>query len=457
MLTEGKDYCFNTNKLSVKNNNRWVDINLPKYNMISLIAAGANGVTVKAKHKLTDRNVAIKVWKPRNSNTFKYKEQFYGEVKKIARLSHPSIVTIHDAEVLDSGFCMAVYDFIEGITLKKWLDIPHPNEQYINVGRKIFQAVLYYQSMNLLHGDLHENNILVTTNEDICIIDFGTSGFAAPGKNREREIYFTMNLMDSIFRRDRHYNCNHFILIVLKNNTIVRIKDKPLCSLEVVPKLLTQTMLNYINVLELMSYVNEYTQRDIVELCGFVGKTYYLDIMEYVSYMLKNKIKDKMSRYFIAAIQEHTAESVFPIVSDDYKQSKLTYHASIIAYCELAKKVSLPVSPPSEIINKTGDYATHSSAQTGNIVVEWLNRWIRESGKSYFEISDELRVRTGLEDSSIFEIVRETLYFSLKKYFYNDIALHYWIAARIHEIFCNPTLIKLAKKTMVSHDKIDKS
>ena len=150
------------------------------------------------------------------------------------------------------------------------------------------------------------------------------------------------------------------------------------------------------------------------------------------------------------AIQEHTDENVFPIFPENYEQSELTYHASIIAYCELAKKVSLPVSPPSEIINKTGDYAKHSSSQTENILVEWLNRWIRESGESYFKISDELRARAGLEDYLIFENVREILYFSLEKYFDNNIALHYWIAARIHEIFCNPTLFELAKKQMIS-------
>ena len=58
MLKENIDYRFDSDKglLFVSYGGKWTPIKLEGYQLLSIIAPGANGVTVKAHHKVTDRS-----------------------------------------------------------------------------------------------------------------------------------------------------------------------------------------------------------------------------------------------------------------------------------------------------------------------------------------------------------------------------------------------------------------
>lgn len=64
-----------------------------------------------------------------------------------------------------------------GPTLKKWLEIPHSDEEKILMLIKVVDAVKQLHECGVLHNDLHAGNILVTKDEDVQLCDFGWSAF----------------------------------------------------------------------------------------------------------------------------------------------------------------------------------------------------------------------------------------------------------------------------------------
>ena len=348
-LIENKDYKYSDNSLSIRLNSTWIDVKIDDYEFLEIIAPGANGVTVKARHIVTDRIVAIKVWKPRNNDLSKYKEQFSAEVQKIAKLKHPNIVDIYDAKVLDSNLCMAVYSYIDGIPLKKWLQNNHHLQNYIDIAKKLFETSIYFNEQHILHGDLHDGNIMITPQNDFRIIDFGTSLFSVDGQSKERELFFLQLLANKLFQSFPDFDSHHFMLICNEQKHKAKPDDNILPSLQFDPKLLAETLLEYTSILEFFLYIKHLDKTNIIELCRIISKTCYLDIKRISAYITEKKLDAKQKKLFKEIIIPSIEESVFPSVPEESFQLDRIWYLSMRAYCELAKKV-LPtlINPVSE-------------------------------------------------------------------------------------------------------------
>jgi Protein kinase domain len=70
----------------------------PRYRVVKLLGYGGMGAVYKAEHRVMHRPVAIKTISPRLTASAAAVERFRREVVAASRLSHPNIVTAHDAE-----------------------------------------------------------------------------------------------------------------------------------------------------------------------------------------------------------------------------------------------------------------------------------------------------------------------------------------------------------------------
>ena len=85
----------------------------PRYEILSYIGSGGMGNVYKAIQLRMQRIVAIKVLHQRLTNRSGFASQFQEEVKGLARLNHPHVVTAYDADQAgDSHFL--VMEFVEG-------------------------------------------------------------------------------------------------------------------------------------------------------------------------------------------------------------------------------------------------------------------------------------------------------------------------------------------------------
>ncbi len=164
----------------------------------NLIGAGGMAWVFQAYHSELGIRRAIKVLKPseellENSKRSLFIERFTREAKIAANLDHKNIIRIHDVGCLKAGpdtFNDDIYyiemEFLEGITLKKFIH-DHQN----NINPEIIASIMYlcsdalsyahnatirFQDMEvkgLIHRDLKPDNIFITKEGDLKVLDLG--------------------------------------------------------------------------------------------------------------------------------------------------------------------------------------------------------------------------------------------------------------------------------------------
>ena len=86
---------------------------LGNYVLLDRLGQGGMGQVFKARHRLMDRIVALKVLPPEATRTRDAVQRFQREVKATAKLSHPHIVLAHDAAEAD-GIHFLVMEYVDG-------------------------------------------------------------------------------------------------------------------------------------------------------------------------------------------------------------------------------------------------------------------------------------------------------------------------------------------------------
>src|SRR5262245_59160073 len=90
---------------------------LGPYAIVAPIGAGGMGEVYRARDARLERDVAIKVVPEQFAQDAHALARFHREVRAVAALSHPNIVTIYDIGT-EGGFTYAVMELLEGYTLR---------------------------------------------------------------------------------------------------------------------------------------------------------------------------------------------------------------------------------------------------------------------------------------------------------------------------------------------------
>jgi serine/threonine protein kinase len=156
-----------------------------RYEVIEELGHGAMGVVYKASDPTIGRLVAIKVLlldSPTEAGVPGARDIFMREARAAGRLSHPGIVTIHDAlEDPESRSSYIVMEFIPGRTLESVLVAePSPGiEKALDIVRQVADALDYAHRNQIIHRDLKPANIILTEDGRVKITDFGIAKIAA--------------------------------------------------------------------------------------------------------------------------------------------------------------------------------------------------------------------------------------------------------------------------------------
>ena len=140
--------------------------------MQRVIGSGGFGKVYLAHDTELDRPVAIKVLKLANVSPPEV-DQFLEEARRVARLRHPGIVTVHDIGTHD-GQVYIVSDFLSGPSLAEWLIANRPN--WLDAARivaAIADALAHAHSKRTVHRDVKPVNIIFTAEQHPVLVDFG--------------------------------------------------------------------------------------------------------------------------------------------------------------------------------------------------------------------------------------------------------------------------------------------
>lgn len=103
-------------------------------------------------------------------------ELFIDEARNLAQLSHPNIVGVHQVFEENDTAYMAM-DFVEGRDLLEILEGPDQLEPAVieKVVLRLLDAVEFIHKEGVLHRDIAPDNVLLSTNNEPVLIDFGAA------------------------------------------------------------------------------------------------------------------------------------------------------------------------------------------------------------------------------------------------------------------------------------------
>jgi eukaryotic-like serine/threonine-protein kinase len=157
------------------------DRRLGAYQLIRELGRGGMGTVWLAKRadQQFEKLVAIKLLK-RGTDTDEVLRRFHAERQILARLDHPNIARLLDAGTTDDDLPYFVMEYVEG---RRLTDFIH-NQQFsledrLRLFLKICTAVQFAHQNLVVHRDLKPGNILVTSEAEPKLLDFGVAKLLA--------------------------------------------------------------------------------------------------------------------------------------------------------------------------------------------------------------------------------------------------------------------------------------
>jgi serine/threonine protein kinase len=136
------------------------------------LGQGGMARVYKGYQEHLDRMVAIKVLPSYYAADPNFVNRFKREAQAMARLSHPSIVTVHDAGEQD-GRLYIVMAYMSGGTLKNRMDHQMTLTDALPVVRQIAEALQYAHERSIIHRDVKPVNVLLDGDGRAVLSDFG--------------------------------------------------------------------------------------------------------------------------------------------------------------------------------------------------------------------------------------------------------------------------------------------
>ncbi len=156
----------------------------PRYEVRELIGRGGMGNVYRAEHRLMHRPVAIKLINAELVRHPQAVERFRREVQAAAKLSHPNIVAAYDAEQAGDVHFL-VMEFVEGTDLASLINERGPMSvsAACECVRQAATGLQHAHEKGMVHRDIKPQNLMLTDNGQVRILDFGLAGFASEAGN----------------------------------------------------------------------------------------------------------------------------------------------------------------------------------------------------------------------------------------------------------------------------------
>ncbi|UCG87731.1 MAG: serine/threonine protein kinase, partial [Gemmatimonadota bacterium] len=160
---------------------------LGSFEVRQLIASGGMGDVWSGVHVAQDIPVAIKVIRQKSADDPYARTAFRREVRAVAELDHPGIITLFDvgevtadtaaasSGMLDSGSPYLVMEYLEGGSLES-TQYPLPWERTREILIGTLDGLAHAHARGITHRDLKPGNILIAdrlSGSPIRLTDFG--------------------------------------------------------------------------------------------------------------------------------------------------------------------------------------------------------------------------------------------------------------------------------------------
>ncbi len=150
---------------------------LGDYTLEKLLGKGGMGEVWLATQGSTGRKVGLKILDHGLSKDPEFIARFNQEMKLVARLDHPGIISAYEAGY-DKGFYFLATAYVNGATLGSSLDSGKifSEKKALEIVRSVAEALKYaWDKHKMLHRDIKPANIMLDVNGDVKLMDMGIS------------------------------------------------------------------------------------------------------------------------------------------------------------------------------------------------------------------------------------------------------------------------------------------
>ena len=147
-----------------------------RFVMKTKLGSGAMGDVFLAEDRVLRRQVAIKVVRLEHSQDDAFRHRMQKEAERASQLNDPHIAAIHDLTEQD-GRLFLVMEYVEGETLRARLRRPLAVAEFFSIAEQCLRGVAAAHQHGIVHCDLKPENLMITPEGTIKILDFG---FAQP-------------------------------------------------------------------------------------------------------------------------------------------------------------------------------------------------------------------------------------------------------------------------------------
>jgi eukaryotic-like serine/threonine-protein kinase len=160
---------------------------LGRYVVVEVLGEGGMGRVLRAYDPKLKREVALKLL--RFEGDASARARLIAEAQSMARLSHPNVLPVYDYDFdFDGNRPFIAMEYVEGTTLRQWLEDHHPSraeivEAFLAAGAGLAAA----HAAGLVHCDFKPSNVLRGTDGRIRVMDFGLASVTLVDPRRSRE------------------------------------------------------------------------------------------------------------------------------------------------------------------------------------------------------------------------------------------------------------------------------
>jgi tRNA A-37 threonylcarbamoyl transferase component Bud32 len=149
-----------------------------RYVIEEVVGEGGMAVVYRARHKLTDKQVAVKIMNPLLASDPIVRERFRREARSAQKLAHPNIIEIYDQGDTEDGTAYIVMELLQGESLapvitRGSLEVDRAIHVMIQIARGVARA----HDLEIIHRDIKPENIFLSRREDgsdlVKVLDFG--------------------------------------------------------------------------------------------------------------------------------------------------------------------------------------------------------------------------------------------------------------------------------------------